>query len=416
MSLTRKGLLVILDGLGDSPHPALGGRTPLEAAWTPFLDELAARGRCGVTDPLEPGVPVDTPTGTSVLLGVPQDEVEVLARGPVEAAGVGLHVNSGDVAIRCNFATLEDGNDGLLIADRRAGRIREGTAELAHVISDIDLGAGIRATVHPASQHRAVLRLTGPDLSGHISDTDPGGSARGVRVLPCRPLQSDAASERTAAAVNRFLYEAHRRLARHPLNAGRVAGGEPPANGIITRGAGRFIQIGSILHRYGARATVVVGEKTVVGLARLLGFEVISRPGFTGMPDTDLDGKVAAAVEAIPRSDIVFLHVKGPDICAHDRDPVAKRELLERVDAALARLPTAELVIAVCGDHSTDSTTGDHSGNPVPALLAEPGGGQDGSQAFDEITCAGGRLGRLSASAFLERFLEALGAVPEGLP
>lgn len=415
MSLARKGVLVILDGLGDSPHPALGGRTPLEAARTPFLDELASMGCCGVTDPLEPGVPVDTPTGTSVLLGVPRSEVEALARGPVEAAGVGLHVDSGDVAIRCNFATVEEGNDGLLITDRRAGRIREGTDELSRVLTDVDLGAGIQATLRPASQHRAVLRLTGPDLSGHISDTDPGGSARQARVLPCHALSPDAASERTAEAVNRFLQEAHRRLDRHPVNAARVAHGQPPANGVITRGAGRVTHIRSILHGYGVRATVVVGEKTVIGLARLLGFGVITNPAFTGMPDTDLDAKVSATIEALHESDIVFLHVKGPDICAHDRDPVAKRELIERVDAALARLPTAELVIGVCGDHSTDSTTGNHSGNPVPALLAEPGGCQDGSQAFDEITCAKGRLGRLSASAFLERFLEALGAVPQGL-
>ncbi len=414
MSLARKGVLVILDGVGDSPHPALSGRTPLEAAQTPFLDELAAKGCCGVTDPLEPGVPVDTPTGTSVLLGVPPPEAEALTRGPVEAAGVGLTVNSGDVAIRCNFATVEDGNDGLLIKDRRAGRIREGTAELSRALTDIDLGEGIQATVRPASQHRAVLRLTGPDLSGHVSDTDPGASAHGARVLPCRALRPDAASQRTARAVNLFLDEAHRRLDRHPVNEARVARGEPPANGIITRGAGKVTHLGSILHAHGARATVVVGEKTVIGLARLLGFDVITDPAFTGMPDTDLDAKVSAVVEALGGSDIVVLHVKGPDICAHDRNPVAKREFLERVDAALGRLPAGELVIAVCGDHSTDSTTGAHSGNPVPALLAEPGGCQDGSRAFDERTCAEGRLGRLSASAFLERFLEALGAAPQG--
>lgn len=408
----RKGLVVILDGLGDPPHEDPARPTPLAAARTPFLDRLAAEGVCGVTDPLHPGEPVDTPTGTSVLLGVPPALADELARGPVEAAGVDLVTQPGDVLIRCNFATLTKDGDGLVVTDRRAGRIRRGTADLAAAMSELDLGEGVVATVRAASQHRAVVRLRGPDLSDAVSDTDPGVSPRPLPVAPCRPLDpNDPAARRTAAAVNRLITSAHEVLDRHPVNVARRAAGAHPANGLITRGPGRRTTLRSLVTDAGLQAVLIAGERTVIGLGRLLGFRVLSRPGFNGMPDTDLEGKLDEAIAALDTCDVVFLHVKAPDIHAHDRDPEGKRATLERIDRVLSRLDPNGLVIAVCGDHCTSALTGKHTGDPVPALLWTPDQEPDGCRRFDEASCAGGRLGRLPAARFVRDVLLRMGAL-----
>ena len=263
-----KGLMIILDGLGDRSCPALQGLTPLEAASTPNLDRLAAEGATGLVDPLYPGVPVGTHTGTGVLMGLVPADAATLARGPVEAAGIGLDVNPGDVLLRCNFATLNGGGSGFEIRDRRAGRIREGTEELAAVLRDLPLGDGITGSLYPTTHHRAVLALRGAGLSSAVTDTDPGSGREATGVLLARAGEAaDAAAQRTAAAVNAFVREAHTRLAVHPLNADREARGLLPANGILTRSAGSTGQLGNLVSSLGLSASVItagVEETSIV--------------------------------------------------------------------------------------------------------------------------------------------------------
>ena len=155
MIAKRKGLFLILDGLGDSGIEAFAGKTPLEQARTPNLDRLISDGRGALVDPLYAGVPVGTHTGTGVLLGIPQSEIISMARGPIEAAGIGIHTEPGDVLIRCNFSTLEANNEGFRIIDRRAGRISGNTRELTRVLEDIDVGEDRRHLCHTEPGHPA---------------------------------------------------------------------------------------------------------------------------------------------------------------------------------------------------------------------------------------------------------------------
>lgn len=412
MASDQKSLLVILDGLGDYPSPALDGRTPLEAAATPNLDRLVAEGLCGLVDPLLPGVPVDTQTGTGVLLGLTPADVARLPRGPVEAAGVGLTLRPGDVALRCNFSTLQGNGRHFDVIDRRAGRIDEGTAALAEVINALGPMEGVFATLAPAAQHRAVLRLSGQGLSPAISDTDPGTAAPEARLLKCRAQRSeDPAAVRTARALNRFLRRVSAVLADHPVNLARCERGLPPANGLLTRGAGGAHPIHNVLRHLDVSAAVVAGDRTALGLAALSGFTRISQPGFTCMADTDLDGKVAAALEALSSHDFVCVHVKATDVLSHDCDPKGKRRFLERLDAAFAPLFRQDIVIAVAADHTTSSRTGRHTGDPVPALLRAPGGRRDACTMYAESESMRGGLGRISASGFLRSLLDASGAM-----
>lgn len=404
--------MIILDGLGDRSCAELDGQTPLEAAFAPNLDQMAREGLLGMVDPLLAGVPVGTHTGTGVLMGLAPLDAGRLARGPVEAAGIGLDLHPGEVVLRCNFATLIENGEGLAIQDRRAGRIREGTGELADELRDLPLGDGVTGDLYPATQHRAVLRLRGAGLSAGFSDTDPGSGREkhGVQLALARDGREQSAV-RTAEAVNRFVRESYQRLVRHPINLRREAEGLFPANGILTRSAGECAQLRNLVTHLKLNAAVVAGEHTVAGLGNLFGFKTFIEPGFTALPQTDLDGKVAATLKALENHDLVFLHIKGPDIAAHDRDAEGKKACLERIDRVLDRLPWSELVIGVTGDHSTDSNFGRHCGDPVPGLLAAPKGRRDASVTFGELSCMAGGMGRLSATSFLISMLDAMGAI-----
>jgi len=377
------------------------------------MDTLVSGGLCGMVDALVSGMPVGTHSGTGVLLGLAQPDALRLSRGPVEAAGVGMVVGPDDVLVRCNFATLEAREGRFAIVDRRAGRIAEGADELSEALCHLSIGPGIKATLAPATQHRAVLRLSGDGLSPKITDTDPGGGFQHRGVLESHARQpDDMAAVRTAEALNRFTREAFQRLDDHPVNRVRRARGLPVANGLVCRSAGVAGNLRSLLDRFRVRAAVVAGERTVIGLARLFGHTVCTEAGFDGLPSTDLGGKMAAAAKALEGHDLVFVHIKAPDICSHDLSPRCKMEILERVDAVLAPLLDEQLVVAVTGDHSTDSQLGRHTGDPVPSLLWLPGGRRDGATVFGESACMSGGLGRIPATSLLLSVLDAMGALP----
>ncbi|MBA1446622.1 MAG: hypothetical protein FE835_17300 [Gammaproteobacteria bacterium] len=217
--LQYKGLMIILDGVGDRPIPAFGNRTPLEHSSTPNMDQLLTSGQCSLVDPLLPGLPVGTHTGTSLLLGLPVAEAIRLSRGPVEAAGIGLSSQPGDLLLRCNFATLSRHSGGFDILDRRAGHIQAGTDELAAALGNLDLGNGITAILHPATQHRAVLKLTGQIFSSRITDTDSGHRYESLGLRHCEAFDPmDGVAVITAGAINRFTEQAFEILDNHPVN------------------------------------------------------------------------------------------------------------------------------------------------------------------------------------------------------
>jgi 2,3-bisphosphoglycerate-independent phosphoglycerate mutase len=403
----RQAVMLIVDGLGDLPIGELGGQTPLEAARTPVLDRMAGAGGYGLVDPILPGEIPDTDSGVGLLLGLPPEQADALHRGPVEASGVNRRMREGEIAVRANFATVEERSGGLWVTDRRAGRIIEHVDELAQAIDGIELGDGVRADFRPTDQHRGVLVLSGPGLDAAVSDTDPGDAGNPGFVLHSRALQP--AAERTAAKINLFVQEAHHRLLDHPVNLARQAAGRLAANGIITRGAGAWFEPANRLEALGLRAAVVAGCNTVLGLARLFGFDTVQNPEFTAGLDTDLDGKVAAALATLQSHDIVYVHVKASDLCAHDRRPLAKRDFLERLDRALAPLTSAGVVLALSSDHTTNSNSGAHTADPVPSLIFDPFQPRSGPAVnFGETACRTGTMPRQRSFEFLDRVLDKL--------
>ena len=407
-----KGLILILDGLGDRPCPELGGLTPLEAAITPAMDALAKDNQCGLMTPFFPGLPVDTHTGIGLLLGLPPGDAHELTRGPIEAAGIGLDLQVGDVLLRANFATVEKTDSGFKILDRRAGRINDGNLDLCHSLAEVDLGNDIFGSLFPATQHRCVLRLRGPQLSPLISDTDPGGMGISQGIVDAQARSSgDAAAAYTAEALNRFIILSHSILEKHPVNTERVKNGEPAANGIITRGAGAHRNFKNLLAYLDLKPAVISGDSVVLGLGSLFNFSTISDPAFTASTDTDIARKLEAGFSALENHDLAFVHVKGTDVTAHDRDPRGKAEFIEKIDQALSRYDLDDVVFGITADHSTDCIRGEHNGDPVPSLLKNPIGRKDKTTSFGETECSTGALGRLNAQSYLTSVLDAMGCL-----
>lgn len=403
-------LLLIVDGLPDRPVRALGGRTPLQAAATPTLDRLAREGRTGLADPIAPGVVPDTAAGTLALFG---QSPQALKRGPVEALGAGIELAPGDVALRGNFATLDDTGN---VIDRRAGRIRDEADELVKALQEIrlpaDLDREVQVLVQPATEHRLAVVLRGDSLSPYIRGSDPGDGAVPGPALTPRPL--DPGDERavfTARVLGLFEQSARQVLAEHPVNERRRAAGQPAASTILTRGAGRVHRL-MTLEEAGLplRICCVSGDRTVLGLARWLGARLHTSPEMTANLDTDLDAKLAATEEALDHHDLVFLHVKGADIAAHDRRPELKVQFLERLDRALGemleRWGDRPLRVAVASDHATISESGQHAADPLPVLLWGEGIVADSVERFDEQSVAGGGLHRFPLQMLLGRLFE----------
>lgn len=389
------GVLVILDGLGGRPTD-LGGATCLERATVPVMDSLAARGALGLMDPVGPGIRPGSDTSHLSIFGYDPFRVYT-GRGAFEALGIGMDVQGGDVCFRANFATVEERGGELVVVDRRAGRLSTGKA-LEAAIAAIDLqGLGFEVLFRTSTEHRGALVLRGKGASPAVSDTDPRKEGRAVER--CRALEP--AAQPTADAVNLFTRRAYEVLHDHPFNQERVRRGEKPANAILLRGAAVLPQLRPVTIEYGIRGLCVAGGALYRGVAKLAGLTVLDVPGVTGDLGTDLGAKARAAVGAVGKAELVFVHIKGTDNAAHDGDAEAKRAFIERVDreffAPLVEgLDLDGVHLCVSGDHTTPPAVKEHTADPVPALFAGPAVRPDSCRRFGEREAARGGLGRFS--------------------
>ena len=411
MKKVRKALMLIIDGMGGRPLDEFGGLTTLEAAHTPCFDTLALGGITGLMDPLSPGIRVGTDVGHLALFGYNPLKV-YWGRGPIEAIGVGIELKPGDVALRCNFATVDD---KLVVVDRRAGRIRH-TQALAAVLDKMSLDDGVTVTFKPATEHRAVLVLSGGRLSAEITNSDPGPANEGAPLMEVTAKHpNQPVAEKTARLVNEFVRRSHEILSEHEENKERVRKGLHPANIVITRGAGMAVKMRSLTERFDIKGCCITGESTVVGIAHMAGFSVLTNEKLTANIDTDLNEKARLTVKALQQADFVVTHVKGADLMAHDSRPREKLKFIERVDGMLQRIIDSydtpqDVLIAVTADHSTPCAIREHSADPVPVLIHGEDVLVDDVKSFGERACAHGGLCRIRANDFLLSIFDLMGA------
>ena len=385
----KKIVMVVCDGISDRPVKQFDNKTPLQAARKPAMDAVARNGVSGTMDVIAPGVIPGSDTAHLALFGYDPYQVYT-GRGPIEAAGAEVPLVKGDVAFRCNFATSDD---GMRITDRRAGRIRSGTSDLAASLSGMKI-EDVEVIFKEASEHRAVLVLRGPGLDHRVSEVDP--HHEGADVLRSNPLSPEA--EKTARVLNEFVSRAYEVLSRHPVNESRVKEGLPPANIVLPRGAGTIGDIQPMSQRYGMSCAAVAGVTLVKGICRLVGMDVPHVAGATGGLDTDYGAKAGAVLSLIDEHDLVFVNVKAPDIAGHDGDFRLKTQVIESIDVMLGKILQdlhEDVVVVLTGDHSTPVAVKDHSADPVPVAISGADSRVDAVRAFDEMSVASGALGRI---------------------
>jgi len=372
-------VLVVLDGLGGLPHPDTG-RTELESARTPNLDALAARSSLGMLVPVAPGITPGSGPGHLALFGY-DPERYTIGRGALSALGVGFELQSGDLAVRLNLATLDDQGR---VTDRRAGRPSDEMAgeAVGRLREGLTPPPGIQLFVEPEKEHRAVLVLRprpddrdAPELDDRIRDTDPQTTG----VVPHAPEALVSQAGPTSQILAGVLAQAREIL----------AGGDP-ISGVLARGFAVYRGFPSLRERFGLRGVVVARYPMYRGVARLVGMEV------AGEPSSD-DGAVRMLEEAFGGYDFHFLHYKDPDARGEDGDFDAKVGAIEAADGWMDRVAALEPdVLIVTGDHSTPAAMGTHSWHPVPVLL-HSNRARPTNDVFGESACRGGDIGQIRA-------------------
>jgi 2,3-bisphosphoglycerate-independent phosphoglycerate mutase len=392
-----KHVIVIPDGAADEPRASLGGRTPLEAARTPAMDALAARGRVGLTnhvpDTLHPGSEV----ACMSLMGY--DPLECFTgRAPLEAAAQGIALGLDDWAVRCNLVTIRD----QVMEDFTAGHVstEEATALLAAaqqgLAADFPALAAAWRFVPGVSYRNLLLYRGGGTCGVQAAEAGSGGAPLGadLRTTPPHDLMDQPVADAFPRGTgSRLLTEIMARstawLADHPVNRARVAAGKRPATHVWLWGVGRAPAMEPFLKTYGISGTMITAVDLLRGLAALAGWKRREVVGATGWLDTDYAAKGRAAIEELATADLVCVHVEAPDEASHQGDDAAKVAALEAIDEKIvaplaAHLEGIDHRILVCPDHPTFLATKTHSRGAVPFVMAGTGIAATGATAYHE--------------------------------
>jgi 2,3-bisphosphoglycerate-independent phosphoglycerate mutase len=425
----RTLLYVCLDGLGDDPIPEFNGRTPLEAAATPNLDALARAGRTGVVTTVGPGIAPESDIGVFGILGYDPRE-EHPGRGVLEAIGIGMDVRDGDLAYRINFAT----GAWPEIVDRRVGR--DLSSDEAHALAEevnerFELpGASfeLQATV----EHRGALVIRtedGSPLSAAVTNTDPAYAREGhlgvaletfePRVVEATPLEETPAARHAADLTNAFVSGSAAVMDASEVNERRRAEGRLAANVILTRDGGDHRpHLQPIAERFGMPWGCFVEMPVERGISIALGMEPVDAPrldatGFGPAAEEAYAAWASLAADALEGYQALYVHLKGPDVPAHDGRAEDKRDVIAAIDRAffgdvLPRLGD-RTVVAVTADHATSCVRRAHTADPVPLVVSGSGVSPDGSEAFGEGACGHGSLGAILGPEILPRLAAILG-------
>lgn len=378
-----KIILYVGDGLGGLPLEP-GGKTELETANTPHLNQLAQRGSLGMSIPVLPGIAPGSGPGHLGLFGYDPLQYDI-GRGVLEALGIDFTLGPNDVAIRGNFCTVDaDGN----ITDRRAGRIGSDVgAALCEKLDKIQI-PGVEVFVKPVKEYRLVIVFRAEGLGGNVADTDPQRTG----VPPLEPEGSDPESKKTAEICAEFLRQ-----------AAEVLKDDSPANLLTLRGIAKMPPIPSFEEVYGTRAAAIAVYPMYRGLARLVGMDILDA-GQT------LEQQMDCLEKHWKDYDFFFVHFKYTDSTGEDGNFDAKVKRTEELDSAIPRMTALKPdVLIVTGDHSTPAKMKSHSGHPVPTLLASDICRFDGSKEFGESACRVGELGLFEAKYLMLQALSHAG-------
>ncbi|MBP5398228.1 MAG: cofactor-independent phosphoglycerate mutase [Bacteroidales bacterium] len=398
-----KHIVIIGDGMADRPDERLGGKTLLQAAHTPYMDALARMGRCGllktVPDDMHPGSEV----ANSSILGYDQHKV-FEGRGPLEAASIGIPLEDGDMAIRCNLICLEDGK----IKNHSAGHLSTEEGDILIRFLQEKLGSE-RVHFYTGIQYRHLLVIKGGDK--RIECAPPHDHP----LEPWKPLLVKAQcpeAQATADLLNELILRSQELLPDHPVNRKRIAEGKDPANSIWPWSGGYRPAMTPLTETFPQihSGAVITAVDLIRGIGRYAGLRTIEVEGATGLYNTNYEGKAEAAIEAISKDDFVFVHVEASDEAGHDGNLSLKLQTIEYLDRRLIgpiyeAVKAGGVAIAILPDHPTPVVLRTHSREAVPFLIYAPGIEADSVETFDEFSCAKGSYGTLEGDGFIKALM-----------
>ena len=403
---------VLLDGVGDLPHPNLVGKTPLDAASTPNLDRLAKNGTMGQVITVGKGIAPESDIAVFNMLGYKFKHDDYAGRGVVEAIGIGIDFKDGDLALRGNFATLN--HDGVII-DRRAGRKieKQDTETVSNEIEEKIKFSDENATaiITPTIGHRLVIRIrSNCALSSNISNTDPAygrvdgmGIARAVtdflKIEKCLPLDEESHTKLASKLVNELTEQSLDIMKKSKVNERRKENDKKLLNGILLRDAGNiYPKVTPINDLHSMKFSCIVDMPVEIGISEILKMKTYDAGGLT-----DYEEKAKVAAKAMDEQNAVYVHLKGPDEFGHDGDAQGKMENIEEIDkrffgTLLDNIDSSKVAVIVSADHSTPCINKGHSADPVPLLISGDMVTNDDTQRFTETEAKKGRIGLIDGA------------------
>lgn len=398
-----KAIIILGDGMSDYPIASLGGKTPLQAANKPNMDKLAAMGRNGQFKT----VPDDMPPGSEVAnLAVLGYDVRAVyqGRGVLEGAAMGVKIGEDDLVMRCNLICLQDGK----IKNHSAGHI---STEEAHILVDVlnrELGSQGISFHHGVSyRHLMLLKNGSPGVK-----LTPPHDVPGTPWNDVLPEVKSAEGKATAEILTDLIIRSHAVLYSHPVNQMRIAHGKDPANSIWFWSAGKRPQMQTFMELYGKSGAVISAVDLLHGIGIYAGFKNLYVEGATGLYNTNYKGKVEAALDAIGKVDVVYLHIEAADEAGHEGDIALKIKCIEAIDQRVVK-PIMEatammdepIALALLPDHPTPCEIRTHVHDPVPFVIYKPGVEADPVQKYDETSAEAGAYGLIADGEFIRLLL-----------
>lgn len=405
-------IYVLLDGVGDLPHPDLKGSTPLSFAKTPNLDKIARNGSIGQVISVGKGIAPQSDIAVFNMLGY-KFLHDYVGRGVIEAIGIGIDFRDGDLALRGNFSTI---NDEGIITDRRAGRKIEKedalgvSLEIERLVRFSNPKASV--VVAPTIGHRVIVRIRceGESLSSEISNTDPAygridgmGVAKAVgdylKIERCLPLNESLSAKLSATFVNEFTEQSIAIMKKSEINKARQEKGKKVLNSILLRDAGnRFPKLTPINEMHAMKFSCIVDMPVEIGISNVLKMKTFNAGGIT-----DYEEKARVAAKAMETQNAIYVHIKGPDEFGHDGDAIGKMKNIEEIDkeffgTLLSNIDTSKVAIVISADHSTPCINKAHSADPVPVLVSGDTIKKDGTTRFTEEEAKKGKIGLLAGA------------------
>ena len=401
-----KYIIILGDGMAEEALPELGGKSPMQSANTPYMDLLALKGRSGMLATIPEGFAPGSEIANMSLLGY-DVRTDFEGRGSLEAASIGVAIQPGEMALRCNLICIENER----IKNHSAGHIsNEEASELIQFLQ-AELGSAV-STFHVGISYRHLLIVKGGNkfLKCTPPHDVPGTFFRDVMVKASIPEAQSTADE-----LNGLILRSQELLANHPVNLKRVAEGKDPANSIWPWSPGYKPAMKTLMEQYPQIkcGSVISAVDLIKGIGVYAGLESIEVEGATGLYNTNYEGKAAAAIEELRKKDFVFLHLEASDEAGHEGDVALKVRTIEYLDSRIVG-PIFEdvknwdepVTIAILPDHPTYCRTRTHVNEPVPFLIYKPGIQADSVSVYDEFAAQDGAFGLLRDDGFIKAVFE----------